>query len=292
MPELPEVERVRHTLAQHLPGRKVQRVNLARHDIVRGPDSPEALLSGDRIVGIERLGKQLALVGDSGRAVCVHLGMTGSLCWGHPGDRAAAGPRGPAEEPSHAATDVPDPHVHVTWHFDAGGALRFRDPRRFGGLWPYASVAALQAARWAALGPDALRVTPSGLCRRLGRTRRAVKAALLDQNLLAGLGNIYVDELLFACGIAPAQRADTLELATVQRLVRRMRTLLRRSIERGGTSFRDYVDGNGQVGGFRDHLRVYGRAGAPCRRCRSALEGAIVAGRMTVFCTRCQVETL
>ena len=277
MPELPEVERIRSSLARHLPGRKVRRVQIARADVVRGGAEPTLLLAGDRIAAIDRRGKQLALVGESGRCVCVHLGMTGSLVWGQR-DRPAGG------------TD----HVHLIWQFDPTGpsdapcTLRFRDPRRFGGLWTFATQQALYAQRWHALGEDALRVTPMRLHRQLQGTRRALKAALLDQNLVAGLGNIYVDELLFACGLAPGRLAHTLSPEEARKLVRRMRSLLHRAIASGGSTLRDYVDGDGAAGGFQRLHRVYGRGGSPCRRCRRTLATAVVAGRTTVFCGACQ----
>ncbi len=118
----------------------------------------------------------------------------------------------------------------------------------------------------------------------------SIKAALLDQHVVAGLGNIYVDELLFACGLSPARPADTLTREQVRTLVRRMRTLLRRAIEAGGSTFRDYVDGMGGKGEFQQQHRVYGRGGEPCQRCRAVLTTIQVAGRTTVFCPQCQPQ--
>jgi len=297
MPELPEVERVRMSLARRAPGRRAVSVGIWRKDVVRGEATPGALLAGDRVADVRRHGKQLALVGESGRCVCVHLGMTGSLCWGER-DRATEGPsdqgQGQGRVPSVPGSlgpSVPSDHVHITWAFDDGGSLRFRDPRRFGGVWTFPSVDALHRQRWGLLGDDALRVTPTRLHRRLQGTRRALKAALLDQHLVAGLGNIYVDELLFACGLSPGRRSDTVGVNEVRKLVRRMRTLLTRAVDAGGSSLRDYVDGDGVAGGFQGLHKVYGRGGAACRRCRAVLATAVVAGRTTVFCERCQKGT-
>lgn len=323
MPELPEVERVRRDLADSVLGQRVASVALGRADVVRGCAAPASLLAGARLERIDRLGKQLALVGrasdGSQPVVCVHLGMTGSLRCGEsewPSGQEAQWPSpakslAPAAAADHADKDAaatdrsssqphlatrpldylatcPDPHTHVVWQLAGGGALWFRDVRRFGGLWTFSDPAALAAGRWARLGPDALTVQPRALHRRLSRTGRAIKAALLDQNLIAGLGNIYVDELLFAAGVAPSARADALDLPAVQRLVRQMRRLLRRAIAAGGSTFRDYVDASGEAGGFQTRHRVYGRAGLPCRRCRGPLAATIVAGRTTVSCPRCQ----
>jgi formamidopyrimidine-DNA glycosylase len=347
MPELPEVEHLRRSLAGVLAGRWVRGVTVARGEVVRGAAEPAALLAGARIEGLARRGKQLALVAaraDGTRPVlCIHLGMTGALHWEGgraPGIQGASGqgrggstvaeispagvgvsqqrseqarprraaPAGAvgAADGEHAAIpppyphagparsldpSVPDslpPHTHLVWHFDGGESLAFRDVRRFGGVWPFADWPSLEARRWHRLGGDALTIRPRTLHAGLRRTRRAVKAALLDQQLLAGLGNIYVDELLFAAGMHPETPAHTLGLGEVQRLVRRMRRLLTRAIEAGGSTFRDYVDATGEPGGFQRRHRVYGRAGLPCRRCTGPLASAVVAGRTTVYCPACQ----
>ena len=283
MPELPEVETVRRTVAARLVGRRVSHVALHRPDVVRG-DVP---LVGGRLVEVMRHGKQLALRFDGGGCVCVHLGMSGQLLVGGAGE-------GGGETAERAS------HVHVTWAFDADGngiddagarlSLRFRDPRRFGGVWVFPSAVELHARRWSRLGPDALTVTPRPLGLALSRTGRAVKAALLDQALVAGLGNIYVDELLFAAGIDPRRPAAAVAESpgAVRGLVGRMRRLLHRAIAAGGSTLRDYVDAEGRAGSFADRHRVYGRGGLPCVRCRTLLSVAVVAGRRTVWCPRCQ----
>ena len=170
--------------------------------------------------------------------------------------------------------------------------MRFTDPRRFGGLWTFAQLDVLIDQRWAALGPDALTVTPNELYRRLSATRRSLKAALLDQGLLAGLGNIYVDELLFGTRLHPLTPADTVDRSLAGSLVRRMRTLLTRAIERGGSSLRDYIDGQGERGTQQNHHRVYGRSGQRCyrRSCPAVICCDQVAGRTTAWCPGCQPE--
>jgi formamidopyrimidine-DNA glycosylase len=320
MPELPEVENVRRSLAGRLLGRRVVAVTLRRADVVRGEATPTALLAGAEVTALWRQGKQLALAGrrpdGSEPCLCVHLGMTGQLTWeqrdrGHKGPRDDGQPgrgrfalrervdphTGSSDQPRHPLDpSIPrsvgpylaDRHTHLIWHFEGGGELRFRDVRRFGGVWPFADAGALEGQRWARLGGDALTIQPRMLHRRLRATRRALKTALLDQNLVAGLGNIYVDELLFAARVDPHRPANTLSLGEVQQLVRRMRRLLHQAIAAGGSTFRDYVDAAGEAGGFQDQHRVYGRADQPCRRCRTILSSAIVAGRNTVFCKQCQ----
>lgn len=271
MPELPEVERVRLTLAAHLLGQAVQHVRLHRRDIITGSNRPAALLAGATVHDIRRHGKQLALIAPDGRCVAIHLGMTGSLRY--------------SQQPPNVATDK---HIHVVWTLAGGGMLAFRDPRRFGGLWTFPSFDALCEARWSSLGPDALAIVPARLYAALTGTHRPLKAALLDQGILAGLGNIYVDELLFQCGLDPRKWADSLALPRVQAMVRAMRTLLRRAIAAGGSSISDYTDGNGEAGSFQNRHQVYGRSGKPCRRCGKTLVGFSLAGRTTVRCPRCQ----
>lgn len=271
MPELPEVENVRRSLESRLRDRRVLSVDLRRADVVTGDASPAALLAGDRLARLDRRGKQLAIVAGDGRCLCVHLGMTGQL-------RAL-----PANDPR-----ADEPHTHLRWRLEDGSLLTFRDPRRFGGVWTFSTCEELVDRRWRALGDDALAITPAKLAAALSRTRRPLKAALLDQAVVAGLGNIYVDELLHACRLHPLHPADELDAGQVRRLVGAMRRLLDRAIAAGGSTLRDYVDGDGQAGGFQNLHRVYGRGGQPCPRCRSILLASLVAGRTTVHCPACQ----
>jgi formamidopyrimidine-DNA glycosylase len=297
MPELPEVEHTRRTLEPHLVGRTVVAARLLRRDIAVAPGDPPGgfsrsrtrrhdaprrltradLLAGERIARLDRRGKQLAIVADSGRALLVHLGMTGHLAWRPPGDRAPA-----------------PPHVHATWTLaDArgrdAGRLIFRDPRRFGGLWILRSPEDL-AARWAALGPDALTITPHDLAARLAATRRPIKAALLDQSTIAGVGNIYADESLFLARIHPATPADRLTADQVAALAAAIRQVLHESLDAGGSTLRDYLDATGRAGAYQDAHRVYGRAGLPCPACGTTLLALRLGQRTTVACPSCQPE--
>ncbi len=273
MPELPEVETVRRSLERATVGRVVRSAQVRRADVVRGIVNDAALLAGRRIGGVIRHGKQLAILaeadGHDGSCVCVHLGMSGSLRIGN-------------------GTTQLDAHTHVVWRLEGDQTVVFRDPRRFGGVWLFPSEANLRDTRWTALGPDALSIQPSALHERLQRTRRAIKAALLDQAVIAGLGNIYVDELLFQIGIHPEQPADTINFKRTQRMVRVMRRLLAKAIEAGGSTLRDYADAEGQAGRYQQSHLVYGRSGQPCRKCETNLNTHLVAGRTTVLCPACQ----
>lgn len=180
-------------------------------------------------------------------------------------------------------------HTHAVWVLEDGSEVRFIDPRRFGGLWTFDSLDALRAKRWNRLGDDALTIRPQKLRQGLARTKRALKAALLDQSLVAGLGNIYVDELLYTCRLHPTRPTDTLPSEAIPRIVRNMRALLKRAIKSGGSTLRNYTDANGVAGGYQLRHRVYGRGGQPCVRCGQSLNVLTVAGRTTVACERCQV---
>lgn len=297
MPELPEVECLRRSLMPHLMGRKVVTVRLYRRDVVVTPDDPpggasrrakgkgppspvrrlraEELLSGTTITDLRRHGKQLAILGKWAdgrpmRVLLVHLGMTGQLRYLDPGVRLAD-----------------SSHIHAKWRLDPPGRLVFRDPRRFGGLWTLPTEAALEA-RWQRLGPDALRVTAPPLRRALEGSRRAVKAALLDQAVIAGVGNIYADEALFLSCIHPGREAGGLTSAEYQTLTAAIRQVLRWSIASGGSTLRDYVDGQGRRGRGQERHMVYGRGGEPCRECGSPLCSGVIGQRTTTWCRVCQ----
>ncbi|MFN3168561.1 MAG: bifunctional DNA-formamidopyrimidine glycosylase/DNA-(apurinic or apyrimidinic site) lyase [Phycisphaeraceae bacterium] len=299
MPELPEVECVRRSLKRLVVGRRIGAVRVIRSGVIRGEKTNDGLLVGDRVERVVRHGKQLAIVGRAGGCVCVHLGMSGQLCVLPRPDERDTKPtplqrsNTPAGSTHAAATPWPNAlpaHTHVVWLLDGGLALRFTDPRRFGGLWTFAHFDALWAERWSRLGPDALTITPAGLHRRLSGTRRGLKAALLDQALVAGLGNIYVDELLFGARLHPMTPADAIDRAVATSLVGRARTLLRGAVARGGSSLRDYVDAQSRSGSQQLRHRVYGRAGLRCKRraCRGVIRSGQVAGRTTAWCPNCQ----
>ena len=273
MPELPEVETVRRTLEARILGSRVERALVRRRDIIEGPASARALLEGDEIAALRRRGKQLAIVGSSGRVALVHLGMTGSMVVS---DCEPAGD---------------EPHVHAVWRLRAPGKglswMRFRDPRRFGGLWTLSGVPALDK-RWARLGRDGLEVTGPDLSAALGASKRPIKAGLLDQEAVAGVGNIYADEALFLAGVNPLRKCRTLKDAEWGQLSDAIRGVLLASIQRGGTTLRDFVDGEGRGGGYQARRLVYGRKGEPCLSCGGRLVSRAVGGRTTVYCPTCQ----
>jgi formamidopyrimidine-DNA glycosylase len=273
VPELPEVESVRLSLMPHLIGRAVIHAILHRADIVEGDASSGALLQHHHIASLHRRGKLLSIHAASGRVLAVHLGMSGQLLV-LAKDAAPANPK----------------HIHAEWQLDSGQRLIFRDPRRFGGLFTHASLAEFESRRLGPLGPDALTITPEDLQRAIctGGGRRAIKAALLDQRALAGVGNIYADESLFASRINPATKCHRLRSEDFARLAASIHTILARAITQGGSSLRDYVNASGESGSFALEHAVYGRAGEPCIRCSTPLKSRLIAQRTTVWCPACQ----
>ncbi|MGQ0626977.1 MAG: bifunctional DNA-formamidopyrimidine glycosylase/DNA-(apurinic or apyrimidinic site) lyase [Phycisphaerales bacterium] len=269
MPELPEVETLRRSLFPHLLGVRITAVRLHRPDVVTGPRTPRALLAGDRITDLSRRGKQMALTAESGRAIVVQLGMTGQMLALPTGTDAAA-----------------LTHTHVVWQTERG-TLIFRDPRRFGGLTTLASLHDLDA-RFNALGPDALAIDGDTLADRLRGSRRPIKAALLDQQTVAGIGNIYADEALFRARLGPRFSAAAISRATCHELAACIRAVLAEAVRAGGSTLRDYRSADGAPGSFATDHAVYGRAGLPCITCGAPLRRATVAQRTTVWCPRCQ----
>jgi formamidopyrimidine-DNA glycosylase len=267
MPELPEVQTVVSTLRPKVVGRTVRAVKLARTDIVTpaGADLV-TLLTGRTVRDVQRRGKRIVFTLDDGNRFYIHLGMTGQLTATSP-DAAAA------------------PHTHLELDVGPARVLRFRDPRRFGGIWWLGAEA---GAEDAGMGPEPLGLRSGQLGKRLAKTTRAIKNALLDQRVVAGLGNIYVDEALFAAAIHPLTRADTLTAEQVARLNRSIKTTLKRALRHRGSTLRDYMDADGAAGGFQHLHRVYDRAGQPCRGCKSPIERIVLGGRSTHFCPRCQ----
>lgn len=285
MPELPEVEHLRRSLERDLLGARVERASLLRSDFVRKrPDRsevrPAELLEGDIVEALERRGKQMAVVGRRGHGFVVQLGMSGQVRW-----RDGSGP--------------PPDHVHVRWTVrTASGAertLEFRDPRRFGGVAPFRSRHDLDSRLWSELGPDAWTQPADELAESISRaardSRRAIKALILDQSVIAGVGNIYADESLFAAGIGPRLVSGRLDATMVRRLCLEIRQTLGQAVEAGGSTLRDYLDASGRTGSFQLLHRVYGRSGEACVRCGSGLQTGLVGGRTTVWCRTCQTAS-
>lgn len=282
MPELPEVESLRRSLEPFILGRRVLHATPPRKPLhIRPTHHPTHrltaadLLEGLTITATARRGKQLALLSREGPALIVHLGMSGQLL------------HLPARAPLPSPRTQPGKHLHARWRLDDGSLLLFRDPRRFGGLVPFPSFTLLHEHWDTTLGPDALTLSRADLLPRLA-SDRALKALLLDQSALAGVGNIYADEALHRARLHPAVPARTITPDQAEALARHVRELLTQAIALRGSTLRDYRSAQGLPGdATRLHL-VYGRAGQPCLTCHTPIASATLAQRTTAWCPSCQ----
>src|SRR3989475_3674653 len=273
MPELPEVETIVADLRPHLVGRSILRAELNFPTIVRHPEPEQFIdaLVGMQIESVGRRGKYILLGLTDNLVLVVHLGMTGQL---RLVDAVA-----PLEK-----------HTHAVFFLDDGRQLRYRDPRRFGRLLLGTEQALLTAKKMPRLGPEPIApdFASDELYRRLRKRRTAVKAVLLDQRAIAGVGNIYADESLHKARVRPDRIAGTLSRKSARRLHESLRESLQTAISNRGSSVDTYRDAWGEVGGQQEKLLVYGRAGEPCFTCGRPLSAIRIAGRTTVFCRRCQ----
>jgi formamidopyrimidine-DNA glycosylase len=267
VPELPEVETIRAELAPRLTGRELRRVEILDPRLTRPIDLFEVAeeLEGDRVVAVERRGKYLVLRLESGLALLVHLRMTGSFVF------------------------EPASHERAILELDDGTRLAYRDVRRFG-TWLVLEDVELDPYLTAKNGPEPLgaRFTAGWLATQLQRRRAPVKAVLLDQRVVAGLGNIYADEALWRARVNPLRPAETLTREEAARLHRAIRAALRLGIARQGSTLSTYARPDGSAGSMQDEFRVYGRDGLPCPRCRTPISKTRAGGRGSWFCPRCQ----
>jgi formamidopyrimidine-DNA glycosylase len=272
MPELPEVETVVRGLQKVLPGRRIVEVRLGETDFIDDPVAIEKQLPGSRIVGVRRYGKFLVVDLESldatghKPALLIHLGMSGQLTTCSP-DRSVA------------------PHTHAFFALDDGRELRYKDPRRFGRIQ---IVAQVNGSPLSSLGLDPLEAPRSEFVAQLRGRRARVKALLLDQRVLRGMGNIYTDESLWRARIHPMRLAASMKEADLRRLYTAVQAILKEAIRLRGSSISDYVDCDGLRGEFQLRHRVYDRKGEKCVRCKTAIRRAVVAGRSSYFCPRCQ----
>jgi formamidopyrimidine-DNA glycosylase len=281
MPELPEVETVVRGLRAVLPGRSIVDVRLGKTDFIDDAAALADVLPQKRIVSVERMGKFICLKLSAAEVTAgnvdpapaphiyfvVHLGMTGRLY---------VRPR----------TETTAPHTHVFCELDDGRELRYTDIRRFGRMLLLAD-SAIDEFR-GRLGEDALDVNAKEFSRRLAGRHAQIKALLLDQRILRGIGNIYADESLWEARIHPARLAARLGAPELAQLRQAIRRVLRNAIRVRGSSISNFVDTDGIPGSYQTRHRVYGREGEPCVRCGTAIRRIIVAGRSSHFCPRCQ----
>ena len=277
MPELPEVETIRLGLEPILVGRRLVRVEARRPDL-RAPLPPDFVerLAGARVDGLRRRAKYMLAPLDRGETLIVHLGMSGRFVVGAAEDPTAGDP----------------PHGHVVFVTDAGRRLLFVDPRRFGLIDLVATARIGEDPRLVGLGPEPLgsEFTADHLRRAFAGSRQPIKARLLDQRVIAGLGNIYACEALHGARIHPAAAAGEIGPPALGRLVTAVRKVLLEAIAAGGSTLRDFAHADGGAGAFQHDFAVYDRAGQPCPRrgCGGTIARIVQAGRSTFFCPGCQ----
>ena len=281
MPELPEVETVARGLRQTILGRRILSVTLGKTDFIDDPSAVEHHLPGRQIEAVERYGKfmllRLSAVAGKARpatngdavpaSLLVHLGMTGQLA------------------PAPAAQPL-EKHTHVCLLLDDGRELRYTDPRRFGRIAYLTKT--LLAEELAGFGADPLEVSREEFADRIRGRRARIKALLLDQSVLRGVGNIYADESLWRSKIHPARLGTKLSRKEAETLRRMLQDILQKAIAMRGSSISDFLDAEGQPGEYQRHHRAYGREGKNCYRCKTPIRRAIVAGRSSYFCPKCQ----
>jgi formamidopyrimidine-DNA glycosylase len=281
MPELPEVETVARGLRQAILGRRILSVTLGKTDFIDDPVALEQHLPGRRIEAVERYGKFMLLRlseaaatnGDDGEdaskqaSLLVHLGMTGQMA------------PSPAEKP-------PEKHTHVCMLLDDGRELRYTDARRFGRI-AYLTEAPL-AEELTRFGADPLEISKEEFVKRIRERRARIKALLLDQGVLRGVGNIYADESLWRAKIHPARLGAKLSRKQAEMLRSALQEILRKAIVMRGSSISDFLDAEGEPGEYQRRHRAYGREGKGCHRCKAAIRRGIVAGRSSYFCPKCQ----
>ena len=281
MPELPEVETVARGLRRAILGRRIVSVTLGKTDFIDDPAALEEHLPGRQIAAVERFGKfiLLRLSAVAGRdrppangdaapaALLVHLGMTGQIA-----PMLSAQPR--------------EKHTHVCLLLDDGRELRYTDVRRFGRI-AYLTEAPL-AEELRGFGADPLEVSDKEFASRIRGRRARIKALLLDQSVLRGVGNIYADESLWQARIHPARLGTQLSKEQAKTLRRVLQEILRKAIVMRGSSISDFLDAEGEPGEYQRHHRAYGREGKACYRCGTSVRRAVVAGRSSYFCPKCQ----
>jgi formamidopyrimidine-DNA glycosylase len=266
MPELPEVETIRQQLEVGLVGVTISSVEVRTPKIYVGDQTK---IGGEKIVQVARVGKYLFIYFESGKGLAIHLKMTGRL-----------------------VLDVAEyadlPHTRVVITLQNGRHLYYWDTRMFGYIRAVEDIASEHAMLKQKLGPEPWDLSDTDLLRKLQKTGRAIKEAILDQSLLAGVGNIYANDGLWLAGIDPRKKANSLKLSEVKKLRACLCQVLERGLATGGASDNSYVDALGKRGTYQNEFLVYGRTGEPCNNCGRELKRVVVGGRGTWVCEECQ----
>lgn len=290
MPELPEVEVTRRRIEPLLVGRQISHVRTTApsYFYLTPPDELRRKLEGQTVKALERRGKYLVAGLEGGQQLLLHLGMTGQLfAAGSSSVRLLSASQRAALAPEDQTAFEPDAHTHLQLIFeDSGPDVLFRDIRKFGKVKLLA--AGESEPRLERLGPDALNASSDHLFQASRKRKVAVKNLLLDQSVLAGVGNIYADEALFSAGVRPGRGAGRVTRAEYARIAEGLVRILNRSIETGGSSISDYIAPDGSDGGYQDERRVYSRTGEPCYGCGAPIQRVVIGQRSSHYCRQCQ----
>ena len=294
MPELPEVETVRRDLQTKIKGRKIVSIKILAPQIA--PQSGAILsriLAGNSFKDIDRIGKLLIFELKQAKGkydfLLIHMKMTGQLIY-KDGQKLTAGGHSlrPGSISEAVGGELPNRSTRAIISFEKGRVLFFNDLRKFGYIKLVSSEELEKIKQRFGIEPLTENFLKDSFFKALKRRKKNIKAVLLDQSIISGLGNIYVDESLFASGIRPQRLSSSLKLAEIELLYKQIQVIIKKAIERRGTTFNTYVDGSGKKGNFTPLLKVYGRAAKPCLNCGQAIKKIKFAGRGTHYCQNCQ----
>ncbi len=284
MPELPEVETIRRQLAEKLIGQQIVGIEVRQPKVTVGDLQS---IRNDKIVKLGRVGKYLFVHMKSGIGLAVHLKMTGRWVIGTSADQLVS--KSANQQASESIFDYETaPHTRVVMTLSNGAKLYYWDTRMFGYLRVEPQIADTEEKLKKKLGPEPWEISEVDLLRKLQKTRRSIKEVILDQNVLAGVGNIYANDGLWKAGIDPRRKANSLKLSEGKKLLVALREVLARGLATGGASDNSYVNALGTKGSYQDEFLVYKRTGEPCHRCGTALKRIVVGGRGTWICEQCQ----
>ncbi len=285
MPELPEVETIRQDLRQKIVGKKIQDLILSKK--ARLNKSQKFFVDffvGNHFIEIERIGKLIIFIlSDNQHVLLIHLKMTGQLIYKKNSKVIPGGHN------DISTINVPNKHTHVQFNFEDGSKVFFNDMRRFGylNIEPIKKLEKIKSKY--GIEPLTPNFTWDNFVKIFKNKNMVLKALLLNQQIISGLGNIYVDEICFDAGIRPDRKVDMLTLIELKKLFLSIKKIIKKAIENRGTTFNNYVDGDGNKGNFVKYLKVYRRGGEDCKICKSILQKTKVGGRGTVFCEKCQI---
>ena len=289
MPELPEVETVRRGLEPHVVGGIIDDIQVGDSKIFQ--IEPHLLLEqirGQKILGLSRRGKYLIFELER-HYLIFHFGMTGQLTFRDPNRSDSEGfKRHPVTGLQRTRQHAPDRHTHLQIHLRQGGAILFRDIRKFGKVFLIEKGEVSVFFERLGMEPWTPDYNLKAFLQKFGNRKLAIKSLLLDQSFVAGVGNIYADEALFAAGIHPARKVRSLRKAEKESLFEAIPRVLEKGIEYGGTTLRDFVNSDGNTGNHQEKLQVYGRKGESCHRCGTLIQRIVISQRSSSFCPACQ----